>query len=74
MSRQSNSKANSTRLPPKTNLARKQSSSKPLSKKAKLALMEREKNRKEELSLKLKTGSGRLINILESGGVSKDLW
>eukprot|EP00956_Cyclotella_meneghiniana_P041503 scaffold229302_cov61-Cyclotella_meneghiniana.AAC.1 len=65
-------KANSTRLPPRTQLSRKQPVNR-ISKKAKKALMEKEQKQKEELALKLNEHSESLVGILESGGVPNDL-
>ena len=66
-------KANSTRLPPRTQLSRKQPVNR-ISKKAKKALMEKAQKQKEELALKLNEHSENLVEILESGGVPNDLW
>jgi hypothetical protein len=65
-------KANSTRLPPKTTSVNRQSANR-ISSKALRALIEREKKMNEALVQKLKEQSESLAQILDAGGVPKDL-
>jgi hypothetical protein len=65
-------KANSTRLPPKTTSVNRKSVNR-ISSKALRALIEREKKMNESLVEQLKEKSEILAQILDEGGVPKDL-
>lgn len=65
-------KANSTRLPPKTTSVNRKSVNR-ISSKALRALIEREKQMNESLVEQLKEKSEILAQILDEGGVPKDL-
>lgn len=65
-------KVNSTRLPPKTTSVNRKSVNR-ISSKALRALIEREKKMNESLVEQLKEKSEILAQILDEGGVPKDL-